>query len=197
MGKIFPTNPANTSTRMHECGVDKYWFYHVGSYPGDPPLLYQQIIAAATSKIEIWDPYIHCSPGNDDMEALDGIADNITLKILTIKSFVKHPNYLSDVLQALKMRIHPSKNLQFALRVIDKGDFMAYQSWSFHDRFLIIDDADVFLVGGSVGWHVRSQQSTGIFKVDNPETCAFIKSVFAEYWLHSAGKQIPLQFLHP
>lgn len=94
------------------------------------------------------------------------------------------------------MVIPSSKDCRFGLRVINKSDSSHQGDRFFHDRFLIIDDTDVFLIGSSVGYHTNSQKSTGIFKVSNNDTKNFIKSIFKYYWDNSTHHQIPLTFLH-
>jgi len=42
------------------------------------------------------------------------------------------------------MTISPAKNCRFGLRVVNKGDIANQKGLFFHDRFLIIDDSDVF-----------------------------------------------------
>lgn len=198
MNKIFPTDAPNILSRMHECGAGSYWYYHKGSYPNDPPLHYQQLISSATTYVEIWDPHVNIGNGSNDLEIFDNVPVNITLKILTKKGLAGiNQTFLSDLHIGLKTRIPPSKNLRFGLRVFDKGDKANYESWFFHDRFLIIDQTDVFIIGSSIGWHVKSVESTGIFKVDKVETRAFIKSIFEEYWKQAFSNEIPIQYLHP
>lgn len=196
MGKIFPIDIADPITRMHDDGVGNYWFYHKGSYPTDEPLLYRQILATASSYIEIWDPYFNVDAANDDQEIFDLINPNITIKILTKKGLDGPRTYLTNVHNAMKIKIPQAMNVRFGLRVINKGDALNFGNWFFHDRFLIIDQSEVFIVSGSVGWHVKSLESTGIFKVDNNDTKIFIRSLFDEYWKIAASSEIPIQYLH-
>ena len=104
--------------------------------------------------------------------------------------------YLEDVRDALKTIILPSKNCRFGLRVINTGDIANQGNYFFHDRFLIIDEADVFLVGSSIGYHIQSKQSTGIYKVYSTDAKEFIKSIFKHYWDNCTQHQIPLTFLY-
>jgi len=196
MSNIFLTDPVNTTLRMHECGQNEYWFYHKGTYPNDNPLLYQQLIDNATSEIIIWDPYFNVKSPNSDQDIFVNINDDITIKILSCKGLDGSQTYLTAVKDALKMVIPPVKNCRFGLRVINYGDIANQGARFFHDRFLIIDDSEVYLIGASVGYHIREEQSTGIFKVSNEGTKDFIKSIFRTYWHQSVQHQIPLTFLH-
>lgn len=196
MSNIFPTDSENTLLRMHECGKNEYWFYHKGFYPNDNPLLYQQLIDDALSEIIIWDPYFNVKPPQRDQDIFANINDEITIKILTSKGLDGPQTYLTEVKNILKTIIPPRKNCRFGLRVINRGDVVNQGDHYFHDRFLIIDDSEVFLIGSSVGYHIKSERSTGIFKVSNDETKDFIKSIFKYYWEHSTKHQIPLTYLH-
>jgi|ERR1035437_2765655 hypothetical protein len=197
MGKIFPVDLPDSTIRMHDDGVGNYWFYHKGSFPADEPLLYKHIISSANSHIEIWDPYFNVNaPKNRDHDVFDLIKPNVTILILTMKGLDSPRSYLLDIQNALKLKIIKSMNVRFGLRVINKGDIANQGDWFFHDRFLIIDQSEVYIIGGSVGWHITAQQSTGIFKVDNPETKQFIMSLYTEYWKQASKYKIDIQFLH-
>ncbi|HEV8515941.1 MAG TPA: hypothetical protein VGQ59_21820 [Cyclobacteriaceae bacterium] len=199
MINTFPGTPANATTRMHECGYGNFWFYHRRSYPNNEPLYLQHLISGVSSTIDIWDPYVNIAPNDNDLLIFSNIPNDITLKILTMKGLKKpvNYNYLNDLVNGLKQVIPPGKNVRFALRVIDESDPIANEDWFFHDRLLILDKTRVFVVGGSVGYHRKPVKSTGIYKVENPDTCDFILTIFDEYWKYSIQNEIPLTFLHP
>lgn len=197
MANIFLTNSENTTLRMHECGQDEYWFYHKSSYPSDNPLLYQVLIDNATDEIIIWDPYFNVKLPNADQDIFANIKNNITIKILTLKGLDGTQSYLTSVHNAVKLAIAPAKDCRFGLRVINEGDVANQGGRFFHDRFLIIDKTDVYLIGSSLDYHLKSKQSTGIYKVSNPDTRDFILSIFKEYWNSSNQHEIPLAYLHP
>lgn len=198
MSNIFSSNSENVALRMHECGQNEYWFYHKESYPNDNPLLYQQLVDNASSEIVIWDPYFHIIQPKGDQDVFANIQDNITIKILTKRSLHKNSAYLMDVKNSLMMVIPASKNARLGIRVINGSDSYNQGGRFFHDRFLIID-SEVYLIGSSIEYHLRSQNSvsTGILKVFNTETQDFIKSIFKYYWDNSAQHQIPVAYLHP
>lgn len=197
MANIFLTNSENTTLRMHECGQSEYWFYHKDTYPSDNPLMYQDLIDNANDEIIIWDPYFNVKPPNADQNIFTNIKNDITIKILTLKGLDSTLSYLTDVHNVVKSIIAPAKDCRFGLRVINKGDLANQGGRFFHDRFLIIDSANVFLIGSSLGYHLKSEQSTGIFKISNPATRDFILSIFQKYWNSSNQHEIPLAYLHP
>lgn len=169
MANIFLTNSENITLRMHECGQDEYWFYHKGSYPNDNPLLYQKLINNATNEIIIWDPYFNIKSRNGDQDLFSNIKHNITIKILTYKGLDRNQQYLIDFQNAIKTIISPSKDARFGLRVINKSEPHTQGERFFHDRFLIIDNTDIYIIGSSIEYHLRFENalSTGIFKVSN------------------------------
>lgn len=197
MGNTFLIDSIDMPTRMHNDGVGNFWFYHKDSFPVDEPLLYKQIVASATTNIDIWDPYFNVAP-NNDCNIFDSINTGVTIKLLTQKGSTRIPSYKTEVHNALKLKIIPALNIRFGMRVIDNGR-MSDMNWLFHDRYLIIDNADVYLIGASVGWHTKIENSTGIYKVEHADTKQFIRSIFTKYWdkVSLPVNEIPVQFLHP
>lgn len=196
MSKIFMFDSEHSAYRMHECGQDEYWFYHRGSYPNDPPLLYKDLVDNANGEVIIWDPYFNVYPNNNDQNIFSNIKNDITIKILVYTSLQRKITYLSDVKDAIKGVIPPNKDCRFGMRLINRDDQPNQGSRFFHDRFLIIDETNVYLIGSSVGNHVQQGLSTGIFKVTNSNTVDFINSIFKYYWDNSIQHEIPLTYLH-
>ena len=196
MGNLFPNRPVDPSTRMHSDGVGEYWFYHKETFPHDEPLLYANLISSATSMIEIWDPHFNVDRLSGDPDLFTSVQADTTIKLLTMQGLNRQNPYLTNVLNAFKVVIPASKNVKFGLRVIDRGNG-SLADWAFHDRFLIVDGNDTYLIGGSVGWHRKPNGSTGILKLANADTVRFIRSLFDEYWKKAAGAEIPLGALHP
>ncbi len=186
--------PFDSSIRMHTGG--SYSFFHKNSSPLDEPLLYRRIIDSATSYIEIFDPYFNYAPPNNDHEMFDSIQSGLTIKILTLKGLARNPPYLSDCWDAIKSRIPPVKNTRLGIRVINKGD-PRNDNWHFHDRFLIIDRSKIYLIGSSIGWHIKVQDSTGICSIYDSDTSDFIQTLFDEYWQQAANNEISIRNLHP
>lgn len=194
MAKVFPIDLPNSNNRMYDCGSNKYWYYHAASFPNDPPLLYEEIINQANDEIKVWDPYFNVQGSIGDHSIFSSIKKDITLKILTTKKHM-HQSYLKDVYSAFKFLLPKSKNIRFGLRVFNRAD-STQSDWLFHDRFLLVDNSDAYIIGSSIRWHIMPQESTGIFKVDDPETIQFIYSIFEEYWKNATKNQVPLQLLH-
>lgn len=116
------TDSENSALKMHECGQGEYWFYHKGSYPNDSPLLYKELVENALDEIIIWDPYFHIKNQNGDQDIFANIQNDVTIKILTYKGLGRNPQYLTEVKNAFKTIILPSKDCRFGLRVINKSE---------------------------------------------------------------------------
>ena len=144
MSDISLTNSLNTRLRMLECEQNEYWFYHKDSYPNDNPFIVSKSVDNATDEIIIWEPYFNVKLPNADQNIFANIKNNITIKILTLRGLDSTLSYLTDVHNALKTIIPPEKDCRFGLRVINKGDVANQGGRFFHDRFLIIDNTDIF-----------------------------------------------------
>jgi len=196
MAKVFPADyPVNIMLRMHNEGKGLYWFYNKSSYPNDPPLFFKYILSQATSYIDIWDPYYNL---NEDYNIFDSLPSNLEIRLLILKGLDKgiHSAFINNVWTELRRIIDPSKNIKFGIRVVNEGDGRQ-RNLFFHDRFLITDKNDVYLIGSSIGWHVASKSSTGILKITDPDISEFIISIFNEYWRLSSLYEKAVQILHP
>lgn len=198
MSKIFPINfPIDAAHRMYSDGIGKYWFYHKEDFPTVEPLKYREIIKSAVRSIDILDPYFNIYGTKTDYQIFDNIRDNIKIRILTVKKMLKviNINFLNDTLNSIKSVV-TAANTEFGMRVINLSE-AGEQIWEFHDRFLLIDNTDLYIVGGSIGYHVYSENSTGIYKVDDSETLELVTAIYEYYWGKGRTNEIPIQFLHP
>lgn len=196
MAKVFPTDyPVNVPYRMHNEGKGIYWFYNKSTFPNDPPLFYKNIMHQANSHIDIWDPYYNKTM---DCQIFDSLPCNVEIRLLTQKGLDKgiHSSYINDIWIELRSIINSSQNIKFGIRVVNEGD-VNQRNLFFHDRLLIIDKIDVYLIGSSIGWHHKSESSTGILRITDADVSEFIISIFNEHWRLSSLYEKPVQFLHP
>jgi len=195
--KVFLSDPADPILKMHDCGSDTYWFYHKNSYPIDVPAKYVELLNSATLSITVWDSYFNLLPSGGDYQMFQQINEDITIKILTLKSLTgANANYLSNIFNSFRLTIPGSRRTRIAIRAIDKNNFHLI-NWQFHDRFLIIDDHEVYSIGSSIRYHRESHLSTGILKIHDSDTASFIQTIFDSYWQQAIANEIPIQFLHP
>jgi hypothetical protein len=195
MPDLFPNIPVDRSRRMHSEGNDKYWFFHYHDFPADPPLVYQQLVTGATSQIDVWDPYFNIKPPERDQDIFFPVGQNITIQLLTLKGLSPASTYFNDIANELKAIIPRSKNTRLGIRAINMGD-THHDLWHFHDRFLIIDRREVFLVGSSITSHLRPLHSTGIYRLTDVDTASFIVSLFDSYWNKAINYAYANRYLH-
>ena len=144
------------------------------------PRLYCNIIASATRKIEIWDPYVHES----DMAIFANLNYPVDITILTLFSNQQRTNRFTSLERSLKQNV-PTEfltNTSFRLAFVDKSRHRsdATGEWQFHDRFLIIDDEEYYIIGSSITYHLTAKQSTGIMRVEHDGDKSIIRDAFNE-----------------
>lgn len=138
------------------------------------PDLYQDYIKSARRKIEIWDPYIH----GDDMTLFSYLTNPVAISFLTDKSSRHFTTMRDDIINKLKLMVptHLKANVSVNIAYIDTD--IHGRKWTCHDRFLIIDDTDFYLVGSSLAYQYTSQKSTGIFKLADSADMGVIRDAF-------------------
>lgn len=186
------TTPTTGNYNMLNDGANIYWLYHKPSFPGVEPLLYDDIISKANNSIDVWDPYFHAAT---DPIIFSNVQNNVTIRILSRKGLTAVGlTYMPNVRNAIQGIIPVSKNVSFCIGVIDtstKGD------WDFHDRFLIIDTSEVYLIGASVENNHTAKKTSGIYKVQNTTTGSFIMAQFNNHWTQTTRHPSSVQLLHP
>lgn len=154
-----------------------YSLYLKDSDDKPAPAMYGNLIASATSKVIIWDPYVH----GDDMSVFSNLSHNVDISILMLCSAQNWGTRNADIINKLKQYIAPEFKASTSLRLafIDKDRHGAglNGSWQFHDRFLIIDD-EIFLIGASMAHHRSPQQTTGIMRIEHEEDKIMIHDAF-------------------
>ena len=155
-----------------------------------PPLMYANLIASATSRIIIWDPYIH----DADMQIFSNLNHAVDITLLTHGSSQSWPPKISNIVTRIKQSVPDEfkENTSLSALYINKDN-----SWLFHDRFLIIDDSDFYIIGSSVGYHITATQSTGIMEISSDLDKTIIWDAYNETYNQavSDGCQYNLQNL--
>ena len=131
---------------------------------------YLSLLKGAKQSIAIWDPhYRQC-----DCSVFSEIEqDGIYIEILTICecSEIKADMdaFASKVLNTIDKTDVPICKV----KVYSLAPYNIRQEWSaeWHDRFLIIDNIDVYLVGASLDSHEKSKRSYGIYQLTEKFLC--------------------------
>lgn len=148
-----------------------YYYYDHSS--AQPPRLYQQILSNAEKSIDIWDPFFTKGAAHVFEKVTK---DNICINILT-KLQIKGP-YDSQTEGELNDFVNQIKSL-FKKGAIPQLDVYCYKVKHFdknwHDRYLIIDDKDVYLVGTSMDAQVSTDKDFGIYHIVDKDECELIK----------------------
>ena len=161
-----PTTPLEHGCRR---GVD-VWYFDRYAQTG-PPGVYAELIKVAKARVDIWDRYFT----SDDHVVLAHISPGISVRHLFEGSSnaTKRAGYRAQIDAANKRYPHLSFDARYCCR--DEGP-------GFHDRFLIVDDAQVYSVGGSLNYHYRDDRSTGVIMLRQAADQLLLLSLFDEYW---------------
>lgn len=157
-----------------------YSFYLRDCNTKPAPTMYGNLISGATSKIIIWDPYIH----HQDISVFSQLTCAVDIVLLTLMGAQKWSNWQTGIINEFRQMVPTAflDETSLTLAYIDKaqhGDDLNGK-WQFHDRFLIIDDMDYYLVGSSIAHHLSAKQSTGIMKLEHDVDKALIYDVFSK-----------------
>ena len=178
--------PSSSSTVSTSFGFElagNYAFYDKNPDPTVKPEYYQHIISTA-KKIVIWDPHF--------MENVDGkLFEAVTYKDVEIEILTvckddqddKSVNALRDNIKnsLKKAGISNHSGTIFAFKhykVKDGNDKRLYQC---HDRFLMIDDRVVYLVGASMNNQLGSEWNFGIMKIEKTDNFSIFKLISDKY----------------
>ncbi len=173
MGKIKYTPFVPSSDNMMHGANYAFFLRDDASKPA--PTYYGDLIASATKWVYIWDPYFH----DGDTAVFANLSNCVKVVVLTKKNARRKDVYLDGLINHTKANINSSVkgNCCFAFGFIDT-DSHPQGVWQCHDRFIIIDDENFFLVGASVESHLRSLHSTGIYEVTADEDKEIIRDAY-------------------
>ena len=152
----------------------------------DVPGLYQQLLASAKQTIAIWDPYYYknCNGIFGDIQQ-----DNIYIEILTICQGLDMKPDINDFANKVMKSIDKKKVPHCKVRVyaFSPSNTKIYPWKKWHVRFLIIDNARVYLVGSSMDSQVLADNGKntsygfGIMEVTEHDDLDLIKKSYERY----------------
>lgn len=168
-----------------------YAFFHRPLHLSVPPRWYQNLIGSATRSVDIWDPYFNYNleSNHDDCRVFKFLSKSVKLRYLMVagdkkfeEDFVRwEPVIAGNIIPSLK------SGMEIRFSYISEGDDLG-KFWTFHDRFLMIDCNRIFLIGGSLGYHLSSIASTGMYELKDGDDKALVKEMFETYWTFSKNQ---------
>lgn len=141
---------------------------------------YQSLLKGAKQTIAVWDPHYHqcdCSVFSDIDQ------DGIYVEILTTCECSENKDdmdvFAGKVLDAIDTTDVPNCEV----RVYALAPRVLRQKWGteWHDRFLIIDSKEVYLVGASLDSHENSKRSYGIYQLTETEDKNIVIDAYKAY----------------
>ena len=155
-----------------------YAFYHHPEKLYDEPLLYKSLITSAKLRVEIWDPYFN----DDDTAVFSWLSNNVKVKVLLFSTKETFTNKASSKWNlSTAVQISSKRGVEVTFGCVDKGNIL-YKEWEWHDRWLIIDDDRVFLIGSSLSNYLLPNHTTGICELTADEDKELVKDMFKKYW---------------
>ena len=165
---------------------NRYFIFINDGTKTEGPELYGNLIASAQKKIIVWDPYLY----HLDMELMKHIRYPISLIILTSGSAQKWNQKRDSLINELKRHVSSSLKSDVSVQIgyIDT-DTHGTSKWNCHDRFLMIDDSEYFLIGSSMAHHRSLLSSTGILHVEHSEDKELINKAFYKVYNEAMSKR--------
>lgn len=159
------------------CRPGKNYFLHDASLSNNP-VFYKKVLTQAKKNICILDPYACESDAARVFECIH--VENIKIDIITtgyseedIKLFT------DDIINIIKKNIST-----YSLSIItyrERGVRLEQQIPLWHDRYLIIDDTDYYLIGSSLDSQQTSRKYHGMLLLTEEEDKKIIEDLFVKY----------------
>ena len=139
-----------------------YHFYDYGLTDGEP-LLYRQLLANAKKSIMIWDPHY----SNVDVELFSDIhQDGIYIEVLTLCEAGEAKSAMDAVAEDILDSLDEDINTCMVNVIALMPKYQRKVPWTeWHDRYLIIDVNNVYLVGASLDAQNYTSKSFGIYQL--------------------------------
>ncbi len=162
-----------------------YAFFHKPQYPALPPRWYMNLVESATRSVDIWDPYFNYNKNEaaNDCRVFNHLRSSVKMRYLMVEEKTSFDDKVRmwepEIANAIPKAVKAGTEVAFAY--ISTNDDLG-KWWEFHDRYLIIDGERVFLIGGSLGYHLTSIASTGMYELTEDADRRLVKDKFEEYW---------------
>lgn len=171
-------NPLNIFAKEYNMYKgDHYYFSCSPEMDGAVPMLYQNALSLAESTVWVWDSYFH----QDDGAIFGALTKaGIKIKIIT-EPKVPLPTFMDGVVTRMETAMSADVKSDCSV-TITQAKGLGYSNWKMHDRFLIIDLTDVYLIGSSVGNYLNLGESTGAYQIMEHNDKELIIKAFNYYW---------------
>lgn len=145
---------------------------------------YKELLAGAKKSIRILDPYAFTFNDDDYIRVYEAVCgDNLSIEIYTIGYDKKEIEFYSD-----NIRNVIKKNLQhYTLKIVSFKEYGVSSDQKislWHDRYLIIDDKDFYLVGNSLDGQQMSTKYHGIYHLDKDKDKDIVVNLYNYYQNH-------------
>lgn len=167
-----------------------YHFFNRADHVGgtDFPDYYGYLLSIASKSVKIWDPYFNIGD-----EVLFGhVQTGVDVTILYMYKAPVGRWVYSPLAVDVKSRIEaqlPTRHGSVKVAWLPNTDASLFDERKWHDRFLILDDTLVFLIGGSLAYQHMSAKCFGIYDISENEDGALVIERFEKtlYEVSSKG----------
>lgn len=148
---------------------------------------YKELLAGAKKSIRILDPYAF--NGNDSIRVFEVVScDNITIEIYTTKYDKKEIDSYSDRIQnVIKKNMQHYTIKIFSFKEYGVRNEQKISLW--HDRYLIIDDKDFYLVGNSLDGQQMSMKYHGIYHLNETKDKEIVAKLYNYYQINNNSQR--------
>lgn len=143
---------------------------------------YKELLAGAKMSIMILDPYAF--NGNDSIRVFEVVScDNITIEIYTTGYDKKEiESYSDNIRNVIKKNMQHYTIKIFSFKEYGVRNEQKISLW--HDRYLIIDDKDFYLVGNSLDGQQMSMKYHGIYHLNETKDKEIVANLYKYYQNH-------------
>lgn len=158
----------------------KYYHFYDRLLTKDAPELYMDLLESAQSSIVVWDPhYSQCKP-----EIFSVVQNNgIHIEVLTVCENWESKNdmyaFADKIRNAVDSAAVPECHVY--VNALSHRDLRLCHWTEWHDRYLIIDNTKVFLVGSSLDAHYETRKSYGIYELTETEDINLVIDAYNAY----------------
>ncbi len=158
---------------------EDYHFFNRANHPApdDFPEYYSELLSFAEVSVKIWDPYFNS--GDEDLFTNVQAGVNVTIMYMYKapvgrRSFSPLP---ADVKSWVSSKL-PRGAGTLKVAYLPSTDASLFEERKWHDRFLILDDTLVFLIGASLTSQMKNAKCFGIYDITSNTDAALIMERF-------------------